>query len=180
MLKSWFTCVNVGGELFHELNFELHKPFLFERVTAFAYANLELSLRRSENRPLYRSRGGDAVIFQQSIQGKTEGEWVVKVRLSVRLSARISHRCCIRLLGNSSAFQSEESSKAASRLGSDSLSRLQAAEDKGIKIPSGRPRVFKCPGCRHLLTQEHSEFLLTPNFSQIGARPSPPRWCGLI
>ena len=66
--------MNVGGELFHELNFEFHKPFTFERVTAFAYANLELSLRRSENRPLRHNHGGDAVIFQQSIQGKTEGE----------------------------------------------------------------------------------------------------------
>ena len=178
MLKSWFTCVNVGGELFHELNFELHKPFLFERVTAFAYANLELSLRRSENRPLYRSRGGDAVIFQQSIQGKTEGEWVVRVRLTVRLSARISNRCCIRMLGNSSAFQSEESSKWASRLGNDSLSRLQAAEDKGNTV--GETESVQMFGVSTFTDTGTLGVSLDAKFFTNSCASLPPRWCGLI
>ena len=160
--------------------------FLFERVTTFVSASLELSLCRSENLPWRRIHGVDAVIFQQSIPGKTRGKWVVRVRLSARCSAFGSNFNSVLqstvwdFLGICSASESEDSSKGASRLGSDSLSRLLAAKDENIVAPSGRLRVFKYSGCRHLLTQEHSEFLWTLNFSQLGAHPSLLRWCGLI
>ena len=54
------------------------------------------------------------------------------------------------MFGVSSAHDSEDirGTKAQFRLG--------ARED--IEEPFGKQRMFKCSGCRHLLTQEPSEF----------------------